>query len=266
MTNSHKHIVVALLVGNLAAGQVSASPQARDQLSAPVLELARQCASNIHPLTLGYIVAVESANNRYAIGVNGGYRLPRQPRTREEAIETARWLESNGYNFDVGLGQINSKNFSALGVTAESIFDECTNLRSAGVILSECYGRAAKVVGEGQPALQRALSCYNTGSQTRGFANGYVDKIITSATKLQVPALSSGKIMPNPDAKQSNEKSASQPDYESRRGIPDVFSKSAKGAFSKRAPEANQQNTDERLERRNADLSNSSTPAGGTVQ
>ena len=55
------------------------------------------------------LVSVESAFNPWAIGVVGG--ALRQPRTRAEALATAKALQDAGWNFSVGLGQINVGNF-----------------------------------------------------------------------------------------------------------------------------------------------------------
>ena len=48
---------------------------------------------------------------------------------------------------------------------------------------------AARTRGDGQPALQAALSAYNTGDFYRGFANGYVARYYGPGG---VPALAGG--------------------------------------------------------------------------
>lgn len=154
-----------------------------------VAQLAADCAPDVHPSTMQNVIYTESRGNRLAINVNGGHRLARQPQTEDEAIETVQWLSHQGYNFDVGYAQVNSSNFESLGVSAQSLFNGCTNLRAGATILAQCYARAVKQVGEGQQALKQALSCYNTGSLSRGFDNGYVSKVVTAANTLQVPAL-----------------------------------------------------------------------------
>lgn len=53
-----------------------------------------------------HVVLVESSYNPYAIGVVGG-RLARQPRSLSEAVSTARMLEQRGYDFSLGLAQVN---------------------------------------------------------------------------------------------------------------------------------------------------------------
>ena len=70
------------------------------------LLLAQQCAPEVHQNTLAHVVQVESGFNPLAIGVVGAH-LERQPTTAGEALATARWLDSHGFNYSVGLGQVN---------------------------------------------------------------------------------------------------------------------------------------------------------------
>ncbi|KAA0073139.1 traL protein (plasmid) [Paraburkholderia sp. T12-10] len=169
---------------------------AHGSLSPQVLALARTCAPDVHPLTVAYLVSAESHNNQFAINVNGGHSLDRQPTTEQEARDALAKLDARGWNYDVGLAQINSANFRSLGLTGTQLLDPCTNLRAGAQILSDCYDRAVQQVGQGQGALQRALSCYNTGNQQKGFANGYVKRVVAQV-KLKVPALLDGPIDPN---------------------------------------------------------------------
>lgn len=148
-----------------------------------LLAIILACAPQVAPSTVQSIIDVESRGNWLAIGVNRGDRLSRQPRDLAEAVAWARWLQSSGKNFDAGLMQINVKNWPRLGLTAENVFDPCTNVKAGAAVLTENYMRAARTHGPGQRALQAALSQYNTGSQTRGFANGYVGKVTRAASK-----------------------------------------------------------------------------------
>jgi type IV secretion system protein VirB1 len=85
--------------------------------------------------------------------------------------------------------QVNSRNLAALGTTVEQVLDPCTNLQAAATILTADYAEAARTRGDGQPALQAALSAYNTGDFYRGFANGYVARYYEPGG---VPALTGG--------------------------------------------------------------------------
>lgn len=150
--------------------------------------MAARCAPSIHVRTLSSLVRQESRLNPYAININGSAKLPRQPATAAEGIATAQSLLDQGYNIDVGLGQINSNNFQWLGLSLVQLFDPCENLRAAARVLSNCYTRGVAVSGEGQGALHAALSCYNTGSLSNGIKNGYVRNVLAQAN-LPVPEL-----------------------------------------------------------------------------
>ena len=139
--------------------------------------LAQECAPTVAIETIAAVVSHESRSNPFAIGINGGARLSRQPADHQEAVDTARKLIGLGYSVDLGLAQINSANLPKLGLTLEQAFDPCANLRAAETVLRGCYDPAAQRLGAGQPALQAALSCFNTGSHTRGLANGYVASV-----------------------------------------------------------------------------------------
>lgn len=150
------------------------------------LALAQECAPTVAPQTMAAVVNVESGFNPYAIGVVGG-RLARQPKTRDEAVATAKALASDGWNFSVGVAQVNRYNLPKYQVSYEQAFDACTNLRVGSKILEECFVRASKGTPEPQAALHAALSCYYSGNFTRGFKPdvagkpSYVQKVLASA-------------------------------------------------------------------------------------
>lgn len=151
--------------------------------SAAFLALALACSPHVHPDTARALVEAESSFNPWAIGVVGG-ALARQPRSRSEAIATARALLREGWNFSLGLGQINLHNLDRLGLTVDSAFDPCLNLTAMQAVLCECFERARTQVAEGQvgqPALRLALSCYYSGDFKTGFQHGYVHKVVAIA-------------------------------------------------------------------------------------
>ena len=158
-------------------------------------ELARQCVPDVSSHTLAAIVKTESGFNPYAIGVNKGAKLTRQPRSYQEAVSTAKSLIAQGANIDMGIAQINSANLRVVNMTVEQLFDPCQNLKASALILGRNYQIAKRMHGDGQKALQAALSAYNTGSFVRGFNNGYVRKVLASAganteqVTLKVPRL-----------------------------------------------------------------------------
>lgn len=146
------------------------------------LALAMACAPQVHVDTARALVDVESAFNPWAIGVVGG-ALVRQPRQRAEALATARALQAAGWNFSVGLGQINVGNFERLGLTLETAFEPCANLAAMQAVLAECIDRASGSAWKAvdQVTLRRALSCYYGGNSATGFRHGYVRKVVAAA-------------------------------------------------------------------------------------
>ena len=144
------------------------------------IELVAACAPLIHPATAAALVRVESSFNPYAIGVVDGL-LARSPRSRVEAIATAAALQRGGWNFSVGLAQINVHRWSSVGLTLQTAFDPCANLRAMQAILLECFARARPTRTGEQDALGAALSCYYSGTFETGFRQGYVHKVVAAA-------------------------------------------------------------------------------------
>jgi type IV secretion system protein VirB1 len=119
---------------------------------------------------MAHVVHVESSRNPFAIGVVGG-RLLRQPRNLAEAVATVRMLEARGYNYSIGLAQVNRVNFSRFGLdTPEAGFDVCNNLAAGAKILAECLQRHDGRWGD-------AFSCYYSGNARTGYEHGYVQKV-----------------------------------------------------------------------------------------
>lgn len=153
------------------------------------MTLGRQCAPMADPHILMAIVRTESAFRPYAIGVNGGHRLVRQPETQDEAVALATDLIGRGYSIDLGLAQINSANLSVLGLSVADAFDPCKNINAAARLFKSDYRRALSAGHAGDGALVAALSAYNTGSFTKGVHNGYVRKVLANlgdAAKQQI--------------------------------------------------------------------------------
>jgi type IV secretion system protein VirB1 len=144
--------------------------------AAAMLALAAQCAPSVAPETVLAIIQTESNGDPFALNVNGG-RQPARQSNAVDAAATARRFVAAGYSVDLGLGQINSRNMRWLGLTWESVFDPCTNVAALARVLTTNY-KAAKAGRDPQTALRVALSMYNTGSQTRGFRNGYVARVV----------------------------------------------------------------------------------------
>src|SRR3546814_20490439 len=104
--------------------------------AAVIMGLAAQCAPSGAPATIAAIVQTESRGFELAIGVNGLARQPAPATSVAQAVQTARYYVGKGYSVDLGLGQINSRNMKALGLTWDNVFDPCTNIAAAGAVLS----------------------------------------------------------------------------------------------------------------------------------
>lgn len=190
----------------LASGLATAGTPTGEPLEA----LAARCAPDVHPQTLKGLVSTESSGNPFAIGVVGG-RLERQPRALDEAMSAARSLERAGYNFSLGLSQVNRFNLAKYGHTYATIFDPCANLKAGSAILKDCYTRARPQFADEQSALRAAFSCYYSGNFTRGFKpdhageRSYVQKVVDNAIApsqkpLVVPAVEQRADEPVPAA------------------------------------------------------------------
>ncbi len=140
------------------------------------LELIVACAPTVAPETILHIIEVESDGNPLAINVNNGPRVT--AKNKADAIAISKRYIAAGYSVDMGLMQINSTNLSRLGYSVGDMFDACTNIAAGAEVLRRFYANASRDYGHGQGALLAALSAYNTGSMTRGFRNGYVQKYI----------------------------------------------------------------------------------------
>ena len=120
-----------------------------------------------------HVVNVESSFNPYAIGVVGG-RLVRQPKNLPEALATVKMLEGKGFNFSVGLAQVNRYNLDKYNLESyEKAFSACPNLQAGSKILAECFGRSGGDWG-------KSFSCYYSGNFITGYHHGYVQKVYAS--------------------------------------------------------------------------------------
>ncbi|EKT4439791.1 TPA: lytic transglycosylase domain-containing protein [Stenotrophomonas maltophilia] len=125
-----------------------------------------------------HVINVESSRNPYAIGVVGG-ALVRQPKALDEALATVRMLEEKGYNFSIGLAQVNRYNLGKYGLDSyEKAFQQCPNLQAGSRILAECYKRSGGDWG-------KSFSCYYSGNFETGFRHGYVQKVYDSIRRGQ---------------------------------------------------------------------------------
>lgn len=181
------------------------------------LNLILACAPQVHPTTIQGIMQTESGGKPWVIGINrGAGRLARQPANQAEAAAWASWLYARGVNFDAGLMQINSSNWKRLGLTPESVFDPCTNIRAGAKILTDNYVDAARRHGPGQRALLESFSLYNTGKRAAGFSNGYVGKVSGNAARYAGVA---PPFVPTPSAPRSTKRAPASASSRKQGGV-----------------------------------------------
>lgn len=185
------------IVGLTLAVPLGATP--REMSKSDFLALAGRCAPGVDAFTLMAIATVESSLHTLVINDNSTGKSTSFS-SIEEAVGTVDALLQEKHSVDVGLMQINSANFSKLGLTAESAFDPCRSVRAASLILGSRY-HGGETAEERQWSLRGAISAYNTGSLRRGFENGYVHKVeaaagIASLSATSIRTLGSAEIAP----------------------------------------------------------------------
>lgn len=155
---------------------------------------------------MAHVVDVESGANPYAIGVVGG-QLERQPKNLAEALATVHMLDAKGYNYSLGVAQVNRANLGKYGLDSyEKAFEPCPNLAAGAQILAACYTASGNDWG-------KAFSCYYSGNFTTGFRDGYVQKVYASINRSHVPlsdtdAALAIALKPSPAAANGNSKMA----------------------------------------------------------
>lgn len=136
-----------------------------------------------------HVIHVESGNNPYAIGVVGG-QLVRQPQNLPEALATVHMLDTKGYNYSLGVAQINRANLGKYGLdTYEQAFDPCPNVTAGSQILAACYASSGGNWG-------KAFSCYYSGNFVTGYRDGYVQKIYASINRRADAATTDPQAIP----------------------------------------------------------------------
>ena len=140
--------------------------------------LVLSCAPLVAQDTARALIQVESSGNPFAVGVVGGV-LVRQPANLPEAVATVAALQAAGWNYSVGLGQINQRNFQHYGLSPATAFEPCANLFAMQGILRECFLRASRRAAK-QTALRDAFSCYYSGNFQTGHLHGYVGKVLAA--------------------------------------------------------------------------------------
>jgi type IV secretion system protein VirB1 len=165
-------------------------------------ELAQRCVPDAPLPTLRSIAEIESGFNPLALSLNypetagrnlgigeGAVVLARQPATIQEAMNWSRWFIAHGMTVSVGLMQVNIQHLPDVPVSLEQLFEPCLNLRIGWTIFQRKYVAASALLGRGQLAMHAALSAYNSGDLSTGFANGYVGSVLKAAGRFEPEAV-----------------------------------------------------------------------------
>jgi type IV secretion system protein VirB1 len=166
-------------------------------ISAPAFaSLAERCAPAVPAKTLEAVARTESGLDPWALHDNTT-GVSEIPASQDQAqADAAAWI-SRGDSVDVGLMQINSANFGALGLTASAALDPCASLARGAAVLQAAYG-GGTTTAEQQVALLMALSRYNTGSPLKGIMNGYAHTVMVNAGSDPVPTPATGSSQTTP--------------------------------------------------------------------
>jgi type IV secretion system protein VirB1 len=169
----------------VSAGQANAASIS----GADMAVLVAQCSPGIPANVIEAVALTESGNDPWAIHDNTtGQTLLSV--SLDSAQASAGVLIGQGHSVDIGLMQINSRNFSALGLTAGEAFDPCTSLAGGAEVLRAAFGGNNSGGAEEEVALLLALSRYNTGTPFKGILNGYARSVMRNS-----PA---GSVLGNP--------------------------------------------------------------------
>jgi type IV secretion system protein VirB1 len=186
--------VCAIVTGGALTQPVPSYAATALKLSPTVfVDMAAQCENSVAPETLLAVAKVESNFGVFVIHDNTT-GLSYNPASQGEALETAQDLTSRNHSVDLGIMQINGANLKAFGKRMEDAFDPCRAMGVAATILSLDYKGGDDKVTQ-QSALREALSAYNTGNDTAGFRNRYVQRVEVAAREM-VPAIETGAVLP----------------------------------------------------------------------
>lgn len=99
-------------------------------------------ASNEYNIPYQILIAiakVESGFKPYVININQNGKSIKviNPKSLQEAILYLQYLHQNGFNYDVGIGQINVSNIKRLGLNPINLLDPCNNIKVSAHILKE---------------------------------------------------------------------------------------------------------------------------------
>ena len=161
-----KHRVLVAIPFLCMAAVATSGAKAQSLSLHQIEQLAPRCAPSVAVSTLAAIGETESRLNPLSIHDNTT-GLSAVFSRRSDALEVTSKLIAVGDSVDIGLMQVDSRNFASLGLTLAAAFDPCQSMEAGATILAQDYAGGPDHAGQ-QAALKVALSRYNTGDPARG--------------------------------------------------------------------------------------------------
>ncbi|QKK33445.1 lytic transglycosylase domain-containing protein (plasmid) [Rhizobium indicum] len=124
------------------------------------VDLAQNCAPMVEIRTLAAVISLESGFKPFAIRINSGAPLERQPASKAEAIELATSLVADRQDVQIGLGGIGLDELRRLKLSISDAFDPCLNLKATATLLDGYYRLALRAGADAMQAEKVMLQSY----------------------------------------------------------------------------------------------------------
>ncbi|MBY5570502.1 lytic transglycosylase domain-containing protein [Rhizobium leguminosarum] len=124
------------------------------------VDLAQNCAPMVEVRTLAAVISLESRFKPFAIRINSGPPLKRQPASKAEAIELATSLAADHQDIQIGLGGIGLEELRKLKFSISDAFDPCLNLKATATLLNNYYRLALHAGADTTQAEKVMLQSY----------------------------------------------------------------------------------------------------------
>lgn len=129
-------------------------------MAAPFVDIAHTCAPMVEVRTLAAVISLESRFKPFAIRINSGPPLERQPASKAEAIELATTLAADRQDIQIGLGGIGLEELRKLKLSISDAFDPCLNLKATATLLDGYYRLALRAGADAKQAENVMLQSY----------------------------------------------------------------------------------------------------------
>ncbi|API55424.1 type IV secretion system protein VirB1 (plasmid) [Rhizobium leguminosarum] len=125
------------------------------------VDLAQNCAPMVEVRTLAAVISLESRFKPFAIRINSGPPVERQPASNAEAIELATSLAADHQDIQIGLGGIGMEELRKLKLSISDAFDPCLNLKATATLLDGYYRLALRAGANARQAEKVMLQSYH---------------------------------------------------------------------------------------------------------